>query len=247
MALTLVLNDFSGPLDLLWHLIKENKIDIYDIPIAKITAQYMAYLRGMEARALDVAGDYFVMAASLMALKSRLLLPEPEPEGEDGFDEPADPRAALVAQLLNYQVFQEAAANLHQMEQDRGQLFSKPATLPPADVQAPLAPGAVKLRDLTAAMQKVLGRIQQTERAVRHIEAESISLDDKVAQIEQQLSQQHQCTFLSLVSMPTVTDVVTTFLALLEMARRQLITCTQEDRTQDLLINRREGEERHAG
>ncbi|MCI1284199.1 segregation and condensation protein A [Lacticaseibacillus songhuajiangensis] len=239
MALTLVLNDFSGPLDLLWHLIKENKIDIYDIPIAKITEQYIAYLHSMQERALDVAGDYFVMAASLMALKSRMLLPEPEPVDE--FTEPEDPRADLVAQLLNYQVYQEAAADLRQREQERSQMFAKPAALPPDDVVAPLAPGAVKLRELSAAMQKVLSRIARTEQAVRHIEVETVSLDDKISQIEEQLRTQHRCTFLYLVSQPTVSEVVTTFLALLEMAKNGLILCEQDDSMSELMITQREG------
>lgn len=238
MPLTLVLNDFSGPLDLLWHLIKENKIDIYDIPIAQITEQYIAYLHQMQDRALQVAGDYFVMAASLMALKSRMLLPEPEPIEDDA--EPADPRADLVAQLLNYQVYQEAAQSLRDREQERAQMYAKPAATPSAEDQAPLAPGAVKLRELAGAMQKVMNRIQRTEHAVRHIEVESISLDDKVAAIRTHLAQQNQCDFLTLVLMPTVSDVVTTFLALLEMARRGEIMCMQDSIDGELLIYLRE-------
>ena len=119
MALTLVLNDFSGPLDLLWHLIRTNEVDIYDIPIAEITAQYLDYLHQMQDLALDVAGDYFVMAANLMVLKSRLLLPQPEPETMAP-DEAPDPRADLVAQLLTYQVYQEAAKANHIARRQNG-------------------------------------------------------------------------------------------------------------------------------
>ncbi|EPC12793.1 Segregation and condensation protein A [Lacticaseibacillus paracasei subsp. paracasei Lpp230] len=131
MALTLVLNDFSGPLDLLWHLIRTNEVDIYDIPIAEITAQYLDYLHQMQDLALDVAGDYFVMAANLMVLKSRLLLPQPEPETMAP-DEAPDPRADLVAQLLTYQVYQEAAKDLKAREAKRAQAYAKPTTLPDA-------------------------------------------------------------------------------------------------------------------
>ncbi|WP_155285855.1 segregation and condensation protein A [Lacticaseibacillus zhaodongensis] len=240
MALTLVLNDFSGPLDLLWHLIKENKIDIYDIPIAKITEQYIAYLRSMQERAIEVAGDYFVMAASLMALKSRMLLPtisedEDEPEAED-------PRADLVAQLLNYQVYQQAAAELQEREQERNHLYSKPASLPPADAVAPLAPGAVKLRDLTAAMQHVLQRIARTEQAVRHIEVESVSLDDKMTQIREKLVAKHHAAFLELISLPTVVEVVTTFLALLEMMKDGELVCAQDGPEAEIEIYARKEE-----
>lgn len=226
MALTLVLNDFSGPLDLLWHLIKENKIDIYDIPIAKITEQYIAYLQSMQERAIEVAGDYFVTAANLMALKSRMLLPTVSEDPEE--PEAEDPRADLVAQLLNYQVYQQAAAELKKREQKRNQLYSKPASLPPDDVVATLAPGAVKLRDLTAAMQHVMRRIARTEQAVRHIEVESVSLDDKISQIRSKLLPEHHASFLDLISLPTVSEVVTTFLALLEMAKKGELICSQD-------------------
>ncbi|WP_156321808.1 segregation/condensation protein A [Lacticaseibacillus thailandensis] len=160
MALTIVLKDFAGPLDLLWHLIKQDKLDIYDIPIAQITGQYLEYLQAMQDNALDIAGDYFVMAASLMALKSRMLLPEPEPEpGDDMVVD--DPRTELVEQLLNYQVYQEAAGQLRDLEVERSASFAKPASLPPADVTAPLAPGAVKLIDFQRAVAAVVQRVQR--------------------------------------------------------------------------------------
>ncbi len=227
MGLTLVLDEFSGPLDLLWHLIKENKVDIYDIPIARITEQYLAYLHAMQERALDVAGDYFVMAASLMAMKSRMLLPEPEMEEPD--DDAFDPRADLVAQLLNYQVYQEAAVEMRTLAEKRAALYAKPASLPPEDVISPLAPGAVKLRDLTAAMNHVLRRIASTQQAVRRIETDSVSLEDKIATIRTQLMQAGPCEFVALVSAPTVQEVVTTFLAILELMKEDAITCEQED------------------
>lgn len=227
MALTLVLDEFSGPLDLLWHLIKENKVDIYDIPIARITEQYLAYLHAMQERALDVAGDYFVMAASLMAMKSRMLLPEPELD--EGMDEPDDPRADLVAQLLNYQVYQEAAGEMRDLEKKRAALYAKPASLPPDDVVAPLAPGAVKLRDLTNAMNAVLRRIASTQQVVRRIETDSVSLEERIDGIKQTLALHGECPFIDLVSAPTVADVVTTFLAILELMKADAIVCEQED------------------
>lgn len=226
MALTLVLEDFSGPLDLLWHLIKDNKVDIYDIPIARITEQYLAYLHAMQERALDVAGDYFVMAASLMALKSRMLLPEPEIDEPD--EEPVDPRADLVAQLLNYQVYQEAAGEMRELETKRAALFAKPASLPPADVVSPLAPGAVKLRDLKNAMNAVLRRIASTQQVVRRIETDSVSLEDKIAAIKTRLGSGGACDFISLVSAPSVQEVVTTFLAILELMKEDTIVCEQD-------------------
>lgn len=229
MALTLVLKDFSGPLDLLWHLIRTNEVDIYDIPIAEITSQYLDYLHQMQDLRLDVAGDYFVMAASLMALKSELLLPQPEPDPLDGDDDPADPRADLVAQLLTYQVYQEAAEGLKSREQERALSYAKPATLPAADVVVPLAPGAVKMRDLLQAMSRVVATQAATARTIAHIEAEPISLSERIGAVMRKLQASHTCQFAELVAQPTVDGVVTTFLALLELMKTDQILCEQTE------------------
>ncbi len=170
MALTLVLDDFSGPLDLLWHLIRTNEVDIYDIPIAEITSQYLDYLHQMQELSLDVAGDYFVMAASLMALKSQLLLPQPEVDVDD--EEYVDPRSDLVNQLLTYQMYQAAAKQLQTREVQRAQSFAKDPTLPDSDLAVPMAPGAVKLRDLVQAMSAVVANQLATAKTIAHIEAE---------------------------------------------------------------------------
>lgn len=236
MALTIVLKDFAGPLDLLWHLIKQEKLDIYDIPIAQITGQYLEYLQAMQDNALDVAGDYFVMAASLMALKSRMLLPEPEPEpGTEEMVE--DPRAELVEQLLNYQVFQEAADQLRDLEVERSASFAKPASLPPAEVTAPLAPGAVKLIDFQRAVADVVHRVQQQETAVRHIEAEaSASIEDTIAAMRGQLQRLGDCDFTNLIDGRTVAAVITSFLALLEMMKTDTVVCTQAGPTEPIHV-----------
>ncbi|MCX2455591.1 segregation and condensation protein A [Lacticaseibacillus nasuensis] len=227
MALTLVLKDFSGPLDLLWHLIRTNEVDIYDIPIAAITSQYLDYLHQMQELRLDVAGDYFVMAASLMAMKSQLLLPQPEPDPDLPEEEYVDPRADLVAQLLTYQVYQEAAADLRQREHERAQAFAKAATLPGADVAIPLAPGAIKLRDLTTAMQRVVAAQAATAKTIAHIEAEPVSLSERIGAVMATLRDRHRVNFRELVAQPSVDGVVTTFLALLELMKSDQIICDQ--------------------
>ncbi|WP_179395361.1 segregation and condensation protein A [Lacticaseibacillus absianus] len=228
MALTLVLNDFSGPLDLLWHLIRTNEVDIYDIPIAQITSQYLDYLHQMQELRLDVAGDYFVMAASLMALKSKLLLPQPELDEPDDTDY-VDPRADLVAQLLTYQVYQEAAGDLKAYEQARARSYAKPETLPDADVRVPIHPGAVKLRDLTAAMSAVVQRQLATAQTIAHIEAEPISIDERIGEVLANLAQWHTCNFERLIAAHTVEGVVTTFLAILELMKNDRIECEQAE------------------
>lgn len=229
MALTLVLNDFSGPLDLLWHLIRTNEVDIYDIPIAEITTQYLDYLHQMQDLALDVAGDYFVMAANLMVLKSRLLLPQPEPETETTApDEPTDPRADLVAQLLTYQVYQEAAKDLKQREAKRAQAFAKPTTLPDEKMAVPLAPGTVKLIDLQAAMARVMKAQQAARQTIAHIETEPVSVEKRIGEVLRALQQDGQCLFADLLAVNSVEQVVTTFLALLELMKNDQVICEQD-------------------
>ncbi|MFD1428856.1 segregation and condensation protein A [Lacticaseibacillus mingshuiensis] len=239
MALTLVLNDFSGPLDLLWHLIRTNEIDIYDIPIAEITSQYLNYLHQMQQLRLDVAGDYFVLAASLMALKSRMLLPQPE-EVDQPAEEYDDPRADLVAQLLTYQVYQNAAKNLQERETQRSLSYAKPASLPTADVHVPMAPGAIKLRDLTTAMQRVVAQQVATATTIAHIEAEPLSVQNRIAEVLKQLHECGQCDFAKLVSQPTVDGVVTTFLAILELMKNDQIDCAQDAPFEPIIVTLKE-------
>lgn len=228
MALTLVLDDFSGPLDLLWHLIKANEIDIYDIPIAEVTRQYLDYLHQAQELALDIAGDYFVMAASLMALKSRLLLPTVEEELQQ--DEPAfDPRADLVAQLLTYQVYQQAAETLKERAQERATAYAKPESNPPADSNALLAPGAVKLNELHHAMTQVVTQKLQTMTLIQHIEDEPVSVADQINVIRKRLKQQTRWAFDQLLDQTTVDGIVTAFLAILELMHLNEIECQQED------------------
>ncbi|WP_407891130.1 segregation and condensation protein A [Lacticaseibacillus sp. N501-2] len=227
MALTLVLDDFSGPLDLLWHLIRTNEVDIYDIPIAEITSQYLDYLHQMQELSLDVAGDYFVMAASLMALKSQLLLPQPEVDVED--DNYVDPRSDLVAQLLTYQMYQAAAKQLQTREAVRAQSFAKNPTMPSSDVAVPMAPGAVKLRDLVQAMSAVVANQLATAKTIAHIEAEPISLTERIGAVMKQLTQAHQCSFEDLLAEHSVDGVVTTFLAILELMKNDQVDCAQAE------------------
>ncbi|WP_368242833.1 segregation/condensation protein A, partial [Enterococcus faecalis] len=119
--INLKLDVFEGPLDLLLHLIQKLEIDIYDIPITAVTEQYMSYIHAMQTLELEVAGEYLVMAATLMAIKSQMLLPKQELEiiDDENFFEEEDPREALVAQLLEYRKFKYAATVLHEKEEER--------------------------------------------------------------------------------------------------------------------------------
>lgn len=235
MELQLKLTEFEGPLDLLLHLIKKQEIDIYDIPIAQITEQYLDYLHQMQELSLEVAGDYLIMAATLMAIKSRLLLPQSKVDELDHPDEePEDPRQALVEQLLAYQAYQEVSHYLQQQAQTRARFFSKKETVPQNIAPTPLPKGIVTLDELGAALGELLRRQQQENLfAAQTISRDSFSLDEALALIETRVQQApgQQISFTSLFVAPIDREqVVTLFLACLELMKTKVIICRQENR-----------------
>lgn len=239
--LTLVLTDFEGPLDLLLHLIKQTKIDIYDIPIAEITAQYLDYLHQMQVLKLDVAGDYLVMAATLMKIKSKLLLPKAPELIEEETEEYVDPRQELVDQLLAYQAFQKVATVLQERELERQQLFAKPASSNPAEKVIPLARGVIKPRDLAAAVSKMLVEAQAKQPVFKTVQNDEISITDKMSWIVRHLAAQ-PVVFEALVVVKTDRDeIVTTFLAVLELMKDRKIICEQADYDAPIMVRLKEG------
>ncbi|ASN61845.1 segregation and condensation protein A [Latilactobacillus curvatus] len=239
--LTLVLTDFEGPLDLLLHLIKQTKIDIYDIPIAEITAQYLDYLHQMQVLKLDVAGDYLVMAATLMKIKSKLLLPKAPELIEEETEEYVDPRQELVDQLLAYQAFQKVATVLQERELERQQLFAKPASSNPAEKVVPLARGVIKPRDLAAAVSKMLVEAQTKQPVFKTVQNDEISITDKMSWIVRHLAAQ-PVAFEALVVVKTDRDeIVTTFLAVLELMKDRKIICEQADYDASIMVRLKEG------
>src|SRR4030042_1515797 len=185
------LDIFEGPLDLLLYLIKKNEIDIYNIPVALITEQYLQYLKMIKSLNLDLAGEYLVMAATLIHIKSRMLLPEPEePEGEK-----EDPRAELVRQLLEYQAFKEAAANLSQRPILERDVFTRAAFLP--EELEKLPPGEedlieVSIFELIEAFHRLVSRIDRTE--LLEIDLEKMSVTDIINDILERLSNEKNLT-----------------------------------------------------
>ena len=168
------LQNFEGPLDLLLHLIKKNEVDIYDIPIALVTQQYLDYLDLMQELNLDVAGEFLVMAATLIHIKSRMLLPRPDPTQEDPEE---DPREALVRRLLEHQRFKAAAELLHEREIQRSAQWARPDGRV-ADVvgEAPEPEIEVDLFSLMAAFRQVLERARQRPRVL--LPPEQIPIED---------------------------------------------------------------------
>jgi segregation and condensation protein A len=220
------LASFEGPLDLLIHLIKRNEVNIYDIPIALITDQYLQYLALMQELNLDVAGEFLVMAATLIHIKSRMLIPRPTPEVV-GDEEEEDPREALVRRLLEHQRFKAAAELLHERQTVRAAQFHRPDAAV-ADVAGEgFEPELeVDLFSLLAAFRGVLERAKSRPKVV--LPPEQMSIEQRIEQLLERLSETEAVGFEDLFadahSRPAL---IVTFLALLEMIRLKLIRVFQ--------------------
>jgi segregation and condensation protein A len=220
---------FDGPMDLLLHLIRKNEVDIYDIPIAEITRQYLEILELMKELDIDLASEFLVMAATLIHIKSRMLLPPPH---EDGTTEESaeDPRNELVARLLEYEKYKEAAQQLHQQEEVRAAIWIRPdesargATNGHGDEESLIE---VDLFELINAFRDVLERVRQRVDLV--FEKETVSVEEMISRIKARLAPGAQATFIELFEpahdRPTV---IVTFLALLEMVRLRLLRLYQQ-------------------
>jgi segregation and condensation protein A len=221
------LDVFEGPLDLLLHLIRKNEVNIYDIPIALITEQYLGYIELMQELNLDVAGEFLVMASTLIHVKSRMLLPRPDPAQEDGQAE-EDPREALVRRLLEHQKYKAAAELLHERETLRSAQFLRPDSRVAEAAGEEYEPELeVDLFSLLAAFRGVLERAGRRPRMV--LPPEQISIEDRIHQLLDRLSEHEACGFEELFedgdgSRPFM---IVTFLALLEMIRLKLIRVFQ--------------------
>ena len=224
-AISVKLESFEGPLDLLLHLIRKNEVNIYDIPIALITAQYFQYIELMQELDLDVAGEFLVMASTLIHIKSRTLLPRPDPSQDDAESE-EDPREALVRRLLEHQKFKAAAGLLHEQETLRAAQFMRPdgsvAAIAGEDYEPELE---VDLFSLIAAFRGVLERASRRPPMV--IPPEQISIELRMDQLLARLSETDACGFEDLFGDGSRSFMIVTFLALLEMIRLKLIRVFQ--------------------
>jgi len=233
------IEQFEGPLDLLLYLIKKDEINIYDIPIAKITQQYLDYIRVLELLNLELAGEFLVMASTLMRIKARMLLPSQGGE----IEEEDDPRRELIQQLLEYQKFKEAAGRLETMEYQRRLLFVRPDTQDGESVIE--VEYTYNLFDLIAAFKKVLEKVQ-----VRYLEIrpEEISLEDKIELLKTRIDSASVLSFEDLFE-PGATrmDLIVTFLALLEILRLGFAVVRQTRSFGEIWIHRRTADEGDVG
>ncbi len=225
---------FEGPLDLLLYLIRKNEYDIFDIPIAQITRQYLSYLDIMKELDLEVAGDFLVMAATLMKIKSRTLLPGQDGESEE---EGEDPRAALVRQLLEYQKYKEAADQFHESTQLGRDVFARTFENPElakADNQES-AYLDVDVYQLIEALREVLKRLP--EKSAHIIRMEPYSVRERMGQLIEMIKGCKSLSFDSLFNDATEKiEVITTFLSLLELVRLQMMKIHQPERSDTIRI-----------
>jgi segregation and condensation protein A len=219
---------FEGPFDLLLHLIRSNQLDIYDIPIAEVTAQYMDYLQAMEALDLEIASSFLVMAATLLAIKAKLLLPPSATDAEE--DEIEDARQELVHDLLEYMRFKEAAADLQQLQSAAQQQFARPNAeelyLNLFSAENPL--DGKTLTDLSLAFAEVLKKLEGRIEALE-VQHRQVTIQDKVRDIRQALKAQPRGLPFSQIfaDCESKMECVTAFLALLELVRRAQIKINQ--------------------
>lgn len=236
---------FEGPLDLLLHLIEKNKLNIYDIPIVEITDQYMAYVEQMEEENLDIISGFLVMAATLIEIKSRMLLPEDEKEEEE------DPREELVRRLLEYKIYKYAADELSKRKEEAGQVIYGSVQMPQEvlDYEEKAEPEEV-IGDLTlkrlneifqSVMKKQTDKIDPIRSTFGKIEKEEVSVEEKTQAIRTQILGLKNINFRTLLeSQPTKTQVVVTFLAVLELMKMGLITVRQEEIHGEIWMDSRE-------
>jgi segregation and condensation protein A len=240
---TIKLERFEGPLDLLLHLIKRDEIDIYDIPIAHITQQYLAYLELMRQLDLEIAGEFLVMAATLMRIKAKMLLPLPA-VGEE--EEEGDPREELVQRLVEYRQFKEAAERLKLHEQERRLLYER-GMVPGEDEAGPLPLAPATLFDLLDALNRVLARVP--EQQIYEIQGEVHSVEEKMEALSDELRARGSLVFAQLLGRcRTRAEMIVTFIALLEIIKLGAALVVQDEVFGDVTIVARndEGEGTHA-
>ena len=250
MELSVKLEVFEGPLDLLLHLLDKNKVSIYDIPIVEITDQYLAYIRQMQRQDLDIMSEFMVMAATLLDIKARWLLPKEENEDE----EEEDPRAELVEQLLQYKMYKYLAAELKDRQMDAGRQMYKTPTIPaegreyvpPVDLDQ-LRDG-LNLKILHGIFESVMRRREDKLDPIRSrfgkIEKEEVSLEEKMAFMEEFLESHRSFSFRQLLEKQgSRVEIVVTFLAVLELMKTGRILVSQEETFGDIriLVNQKEG------
>ena len=230
---------YEGPLDLLLDLIQKNEMDIRDIQIAVIAQQYLDYIHQMRDLNLEIAGDFLVMAATLLYIKSKMLLPLDEEEKEE---EGPDPRTVLIEKLLEYHAFKQAAAELGLLESERGKVFTRQIADYYLEELNPEETGidtfSADLYDLLQAFHQVLAKA--SKEIVHEVFEPEVSIEEKMELIQRRLTEEGRFTFWSLFPKPwTKGELIATFLAILEIARLKVARIYQDQTFGEIMIERK--------
>ncbi|MBO5375867.1 MAG: segregation/condensation protein A [Bacilli bacterium] len=233
MEITLKIDDFEGPLDLLLHLIKEKKMDIFNLKLEVIIDEYLSFIEKMEEMNLDIASSYLVMASELLEIKSRLLLPRQEKIEE----EEEDPKERLINRLIEYQRYKDLTSDFKNLEQERKQIYTRlPENLKEyASVQEVISNSDVTLDDLLKAFQKFLERKKLEEPLNTKVTKKEITVEERRVSIKRILKEKGKVNFLDLFEVYNKEYVVVTFLAILEMAKKRELKITQENRYGEII------------
>ena len=235
MEFNFTINNFEGPLDLLLHLIKENKMDIMDIEIEKITDQYVKFLDEQEKLNLEVASEYLVLASELLEIKSRLLLPREKIKEED--EEYVDPREELVNKLLEYQAYKNIVSVLQEKEELRSEIYTKaPENIKNYIDEVHEIHADVSLDDLVEALKKYYIRKEEKKPINTKVTVKEISVVSRKHDIKRLLKTKKKVSFFELFPVMTKEYVVATFLAVLEMAKDRELEIKQDDTFSDIIV-----------
>jgi len=230
------LEAFEGPLDLLLHLIKQYEIDIYDVPLVEIIDQYTRYIETMKYLELNMASEYLVMAATLIALKSEMLLPKQEIEDDDEYVE--DPQEALMQRLINYRKYKEAAEKLK--NKDHQQIYTRPTTLfRYSDKKQPIEQGNISIYDMIGAVSKMLERKKWSQPLETRVTRIEIPIEQRMEEIVRLLTDEKEnISFDQLFVYPSRSHIVVTFIALLELMKDNIVYCQQDGNFDSIYIYR---------
>ena len=233
----LLIGDFEGPLDLLLHLIKKSKMEIFDIEISEITNQYLNYIKSMTDMNLDIASEYLVMASELIEMKSKKLLPKSEEKEED--EEVEDPEVILKRRLVEYQKYKESTNVFRDLEKNRSSYYTKaPESLKKYSLKKLENDGSVDVYDLLDAFQKLLERQEYNKPKNTKIARKELSVKERIVKIRDILRVNKRVNFVELFDDFSKPYVVVTFLSVLEMVKSREINIKQDNNFSDIYIER---------
>lgn len=233
MSYLVTIDNFSGPLDLLLHLIKQSNIDIYDIKIEEITKQYLDYIEAMSNMNLDIASSYLVMASELIEMKSSYLLPKKEKE-VDEYEE--DPKERLIKRLVEYKNYKEAIEKFHELEVDRQNYYTKPSSELSDFAKSNKLPTDVDLSDLLDAFSKFLSRKEIEKPLNTKITNKEYSIQERSSEIKNLIKKSKKVSFNDLFTVRTRSYIVITFLSILSLAKNNEINIKQDNNFDEILL-----------